>query len=83
MEDLALFALVTLGLEIVVSLVVLYFSATYRFRGTFRRTAMATTGLLAVIAGWLMGANWVLGLPATVAVIVSILFMYLPGRSKK
>lgn len=83
MEDLALLVTVILAAEVLASIAVVFFAAAYRFRGKFRRTAMATTGILAVVAGWLMGQEWRVGLPATVAVIVSILFMYLPGRSKK
>ena len=83
MQDLALLVTLILAFEVLASLVVVFFAAAYRFRGKFRRTAMATTGLLAVAAGWLMGQEWRIGLPATVAVLASILFMYVPGRTKK
>ena len=83
MQDLAIIVTLILAAEVLASLAVVFFAAAYRFRGKFRRTAMGLTGLLAVLAGWLMGQEWRLGLPATVAVLVSILFMYLPGRSKK
>lgn len=85
MESLAILVAVILGLEVLLSLVVVFFAAAYRFRGKFKNTAMVTTGLLAIVAGWLMGQEWRVGLPATVAVIVSILFMYVPqiGKGKK
>lgn len=83
MQDLALIVTLILAFEVLASLAVVFFAAAYRFRGKFRRTAMATTGVLAVEAGWLMGQEWRIGLPATVAVLASILFMYLPVRKKK
>ena len=83
MQDLALIVTLILSLEVLASLVVVFFAAAFRFRGKFRRTAMTLTAILAIVAGWLMGQEWRVGLPATIAVIVSILFMYLPGRSKK
>jgi hypothetical protein len=83
MQDLAILVSIILGVEILFALATVYFAAVYRFRGSFRKTAMTLTALLAVIAGWLMGQEWRLGLPATVAVMVSVLFMYLPIRSKK
>lgn len=85
MQDLAIIVTLILGAEVLLSLVVVFFSAAYRFRGKFKNTAMTLTGLLAILAGWLMGQQWQIGLPATVAVIVSILFMYVPqiGKGKK
>lgn len=85
MQDLAILVTLILGVEVLLSLGVVFFAAAYRFRGKFKNTAMVTTGLLAIVAGWLMGQEWRVGLPATVAVIVSILFMYVPqiGKGKK
>lgn len=83
MESLALLVTLILGVEVLVSLAVVFFAAAYRFRGKFKNTAMVLTGLLAIIAGWLMGQEWRVGLPATVAVVVSILFMYLPQAGKR
>lgn len=85
MEDLALIVTLILAVELLLCLVVVFFAAAYRFRGKFKVTAMVLTGLLAIIAGWLMGQEWRIGLPATIAVIVSILFMYVPhfGKDKR
>jgi ABC-type iron transport system FetAB permease component len=83
MEDLALIVSLMLGGEIIVSLVVVGFALTYRFTGKFRKTTMGLVGVLAIVAGWLFGTSWQMGLPAVVALIASILFIYIPGRSKK
>jgi hypothetical protein len=83
MQDLAIIVSLMLATELLISLAVVYFAAVYRFRGKFKRTAMTLTTLLAILAGWLMGMEWRIGLPATVAVIVSILFMYVPSLRKK
>jgi hypothetical protein len=83
MEDLALIVSLMLGGEILISLVVVGFALTYRFTGRFRRATMGLVAVLAIVAGWLFGISWQMGLPSAVALIASILFIYLPGRSKK
>ena len=82
MEDLALIVSLMLGGEILISLIVVGFSLTYRFTGKFRKTTMGLVGLLAILAGWLFGISWQMGLPAVVALLASILFIYIPGRRK-
>jgi uncharacterized membrane protein HdeD (DUF308 family) len=83
MEDLALIVSLMLIGEIIVSLVVVGFALAFRFTGKFRKTTMGLVGVLAIVAGWLFGTSWQMGLPAVVALIASILFIYIPGRSKK
>ena len=83
MEDLALIVSLMLGGEILLSLVTVGFALAYRFSGGFRRTAMTMVAILAIAGGWLFGNSWQLGLPAVVALVASILFIYVPGRSKK
>lgn len=83
MQDLAIIVSLMLLTEVLFALTVVVFAALYRFKGMFKRTTMVLTGILAIVAGWLMGLSWQLGTPATVAVIVSILFMYVPSFRKK
>jgi hypothetical protein len=82
MEDLALIVSLMLGGEILISLIVVGFALTYRFTGKFRKTTMGLVAFLAIVAGWLFGIGWQMGLPAAVALIASILFIYIPGRRK-
>lgn len=83
MEDLALIVSLMLLGELLLCLIVVTFALIYRFTGKFRKTALTLVAVLAVVGGWLFGTSWQLGLPAVVSLVVSILFIYIPGRKKK
>jgi uncharacterized membrane protein HdeD (DUF308 family) len=83
MEDLALIVSLMLLTELLFSLTVVTFAVIYRFKRSFKRTTMVLVGVLTIMAGWLMGLSVPMGIPPTVALIVSILFMYIPVRQKK
>lgn len=81
MESLAYLVLGILATELLVSLGTVTFSVIYRLRGKFRRTSMTLTAILAIVAGWLMGQQWQIGLPATIAVVISVLLLFLPKKN--
>jgi hypothetical protein len=80
MEDLAIIVSLMLLTDVLFSLAVVVFAVLYRFRGKFKRTNMVLTALLAVLAGWLFSISIPLAAPAIVALISSLLFMYVPHR---
>lgn len=82
MQDLAMIVTLMLVGEILVSLATVAFALIYRLTGKFRRTAMAMLAVLAIAGGWLVGLQWQIGMPAVVAMLFSIVFMYFPGRRK-
>lgn len=83
MESLAALVMGMLIAELVLCLVVITAALVYRFTGRFRRTALTLIVVLAIGGGWLFGNSWQLGLPSVVALIASILFVYIPNIRKK
>jgi uncharacterized membrane protein len=80
MEDLAMLVVWMLIVEMAFSLITVGFCLAYRFTGKFKKTAMT---ILAIMSGWLFGGAWQMGVPGAVALIASILFLYIPSRRKK
>jgi hypothetical protein len=83
MEDLAMIVLWMLIVEMVFSLITVGFSLAYRFTGKFKKTAMTLVAILAIGSGWLFGGAWQMGVPGAVALIASILFLYIPSKRRK
>ena len=83
MQDLAYIVIGMLLTEIIFSLITVGFCLAYRFTGKFKKTAMTLVAILAIMSGWLFGGAWQMGVPGAVALIASILFLYIPVKRRK
>ena len=81
MESLAYLVLGILVAELLFSVAVVVFALIYRLRNKFRKTSMTLTAILAIIAGFLMGQQWQIGLPATISVLIALLLMFAPKKN--
>jgi hypothetical protein len=80
MESLALVVTLMLLAELVFGLATITFAALARFRGRFRRSAIALLMLLAVETAWALTILPAFGVPSLVALGIAVVLFWWPRR---